>query len=456
MNVKCSVLNAAPSVCVPTDNLAMTLSKDMKYFSPSMCAQNGMAGWFPVENDAYETIAGTSGKTLWGSTVQNALAQSSNVAFSDLAHRVTTSKVIEMAQNFGVNIAAYPNGSNLTNLVGQAGLALGTASLTVNEQATMLSTIADNGVYHTAHVVKYWQLPDGPKQLPITQTRGVLDATNAANNAALASQVQYAMEATTVDGTGTAAAVGLGNRPIIGKTGTTTNSHAGFFIGAVPQYSLVVGMFTESQKADSPESLVPLGGGGFGGYWPAKIWNTFAQAEFASLPVQNFENAVFNGEKWNQIGKIPKKTSCTFTVRGHKITVPLTGKNKNKKCTEVKPTPSPTPTPTQTQRCKGHRHNCGPQPSASPTASPTFGFPTPPTSPTATPTDTTTATGTATATATSTATGPGNGPGNGATAAANGVQAGLAVGGVLAVLPGSLLWTTLSRRRRRRRKGTAE
>ena len=228
MNVKSSVLNAAPSVCVPTDNLAMTLSKDMNYFTTSMCAQNGMPSYFPVQNDAGEVIAGTSGKTLYGSTVQNALAQSSNTAFSDLAHRTTTSKVIEMANSFGVNISSFKQGgSGLTNLVGQAGLALGTASLTVNEQATMLATIADNGVYHTAHIIKYWQMPDGPKTQPITQTRGVLDPTNAANNAALASQVQYAMEATTVDGTGTAAAFGLGGRPIIGKTGTTTGSHVG-------------------------------------------------------------------------------------------------------------------------------------------------------------------------------------------------------------------------------------
>jgi membrane peptidoglycan carboxypeptidase len=289
------------------------------------------------------------------------------------------------------------------------------------------------------------------------QTRSVLDPTNAANNAALASQVQYAMSMTTVNGTGTAAAVGLGNRPIIAKTGTTTNSHAGFFIGAIPQYSLVVGMFTESQAADSPENLGVLTGGGFGGYWPAKIWNTFAQAEFASLPVQNFENPVFSGNKWVQIGKIPKKTACTFKIRGKKITVPLTGKNKNKKCNQV--TPTPTPTPTQTQRCNGHKRFCGPTPSTSPTASPTFGFPTPSTSPTATPTGTTTATppGTATATPTNTATGPGNGGGPvGNTTTASGVQAGVAVGGVLTVLPGSLLWTTLSRRRRRRRKGTAE
>jgi hypothetical protein len=36
-----------------------------------------------------------------------------------------------------------------------------------------------------------------------------------------------------------------------------------------------------------------------------------------------------------------------------------------------------------------------------------------------------------------------------------GVQAGLAVGGAVAVLPGSLLWTRSTRRRRRRRRSSA-
>ena len=132
----------------------------------------------------------------------------------------------------------------------------------------------------------------------------VLDPSNPVNNAALDSQVQYAMEMTTVDGTGTAAAYGLGSRQIIAKTGTTSGSTAGFFIGAIPQYSLVVGMFV-ANPANTSESLVPLTGGGFGGYWPAKIWNTFAQAEFANLPQQTFQNPVFSGANWNQVGKQP-------------------------------------------------------------------------------------------------------------------------------------------------------
>ncbi len=144
-----------------------------------------------------------------------------------------------------MNITAFPNGSSLTNWLRQVGLALGIASLTVNEQTTMLSTLADNGVYHQSHIVKYWQLTDGAEQMPKVESHGVLDPSNPTNNAQLDAQVQYAMEMTTVDGTAyLRAPTGSATRQVIGKTGTTTNSHAGLLHRRDPQYSLVVGMFT--------------------------------------------------------------------------------------------------------------------------------------------------------------------------------------------------------------------
>jgi membrane peptidoglycan carboxypeptidase len=430
---------------------------------------SGESSYFPVENDGGEVIGNP--KKGGGTTVQNALAQSSNTAFTDLTHRVTTSNVIKMAQALGVNIAAFPNGSNLTNLVGQVGLALGTASLTVNEQTTMLSALADNGVYHQAHIVKYWQQPDGPEKKPAIATHGALDPSNPTTNAQLDSQVQYAMEMTTVDGTGTSAAYGLGNRQIIAKTGTTTNSHAGFFIGAIPQYSLVVGMFTQSQAANSTESLVPLTGGGFGGYWPAKIWNTFAQAEFANLPSESFQNPVFTGQTWNQVGKIatPKPT-VTCNVDGKKKKI------SGKAC----PTPTPTPTPACSyqgqENCVTSSDGATPTPTCSydgeqfvdgcstgsdgATPTPTCSFEAEANcttggtdTATATPTPTCSFQGESDCSSTDTGTGNGNGNFGASTPTANGTQAGLAVGGGLAVLPGSLLWTTMSRRRRRRRAG---
>jgi membrane peptidoglycan carboxypeptidase len=231
--------------------------------------------------------------------VQNALAQSSNTAYTDLAHRVGTENIIQMAANMGVNIAAFPAGSNLSQLKGQVGMALGTGSLTVNEQATMLSTIANGGTYHQAHVIQSWQSPEGTVQLPRVAMHQVLSQ-------ALDSQVQYAMEMTTVDGTGTAASLGP-DVPILGKTGTTTNSKSAFFIGAIPQWSLAVGIFTEQQNPNSPETLTSLGGGGFGGTWPAAIWHTFMSDEFGNLSVQQFLNPIFTGEKWDQVGKVPAK-----------------------------------------------------------------------------------------------------------------------------------------------------
>jgi membrane peptidoglycan carboxypeptidase len=469
MNVKSSTLNASPYLCVPQDNTVaqqLTLSTTKVGFSGGTVTCPGLPGYNGISNDGGEVIG--NAKTGGGTTVQNALAQSSNTAFTDLAHRASTTNVIQMAQSMGVNIAAYPNGSNLTNLLHQTGMALGIGSLTVNEQATMLSTIDDNGVYHQAHIVKYWQTANGPMKKAAVASHGVLDPNNPVTNAQLDSQVQYAMQMTTVDGTGTSAAYGLGNRPIIAKTGTTTSSHAGFFIGAIPQYSLVVGMFTQSQDSKSPESLAVLTGGGFGGYWPAKIWNTFAQAEFADLPTQNFQTPVFSGAAWNQVGKLPTaKPAVTCIQNGKKVKV------NGKHC----PTPTPNPTstcqwngqqncvtPTPTVSCSRRgQHGCvtggGGGGGASPTCSfggqsncvtaPVGGTASP--SPSPSPTPTCSFPGEPNCVST----GPGNGGGGGGlgtnTATDGSTLSGLAV---LGVLPGSLLWTALPRRRRRRRPGS--
>jgi len=230
---------------------------------------------------------------------------------------------------------------------------------------------------------------------------------------ALDSQVQYAMSQTTINGTGTAAAMADG-RPIIGKTGTTTSSKAAFFIGAIPQYSLAVGIFTQSQNSGSSQSLTTLGGGGFGGTWPAAIWHTFAQAKFAKLPQEQFLSPVFTGAKWDQVGKLAppkkpraKKPPCLFGFG------------------------CPTGTPTRGKK---------PRPSGPPTVVMSPSLPGP----------SVTATATATSTATATAT-----PTLGGTPA-GAAQAGLALGGVLTVLPGSLLWTRMSRRRRKRRTGRGD
>ena len=464
MNVKTSTLNTSPYLCVPTESTPMTLSSaKVLWNNGNEACPADEPGYFPVENDGGELIGKKAGDGIYASNVQDALAFSSNTAFTDLTHRVTTGNVIDMAKAFGVNTTCYPdpktcphgNGSGLGGMKGETGMALGTASLTVNEQTTMLSTIANNGVYHQSHIVKYWQQPNGPKQTPTIVSRMVLDPSNPVNNAALDSQVQYAMEMTTVEGTGTQAGYGLGSRQIIAKTGTTTHSQAGFFIGAIPQYSLVVGMFT-ANPANSKESLEVLTGGGFGGTWPAKIWNTFAQAEFANLPMENFQDPVFTGDTWNQVPKQPKPTAMCWGQDGkrHKMAVKTcptpdpqqsctfdqqTGQNDLCSTCSFNPADGQfdnctNPVPTQ-NGCTfnpqdGQFDICNGNPSASTTCQP--GDP---------------ACASATPSPSSTCTNP-------ADPACSSTQGGFAIADGLPGA-GSLLWAAAARRRRRRRGGTA-
>jgi membrane peptidoglycan carboxypeptidase len=292
MNVKTSTLNASQELCIPPDSNPLELSTVVPY-GTTTCAQPAHS---PVFNDGGEVI-GNPGQG-GGTTVQNALAQSSNTAFTDLAHRAGTAKIAAMAGRLGVDVAPYQDGgSGLHNYTGAVGMALGVAPLTVNEQAQMLATVADDGLYHQAHLVKYWQQGDGAEQMPKVSQHVVLTPGQDA-------QVQYAMEQTTIDGTA-ARAVTYGQRAVgtvIGKTGTTTGSHTGFFLGATTQYALVVGMFTSAQNPFSSESLSALGGGGFGSYWPTKIWNSFAKAEFPAAPALFPTSPAFTGTSWNQVG----------------------------------------------------------------------------------------------------------------------------------------------------------
>jgi membrane peptidoglycan carboxypeptidase len=413
MNVKTSILNGFSPLWVPQDTppYQMMLS--------ARSANTAPQGAYPITNDGNESLGPLA--------VQNAFAQSSNTAFSDLAHRAGTTSIVQMAGQMGVNLSPYnQGGSDLPGYEHEVGMALGIAPLTVNEQDTMLSTIDDNGTYHSAHIIDWYQAPGGPEQHGIVTIRVVLSP-------ALDSQVQYAMSTVTTQGTGTAAEMSDG-RPIIAKTGTTNNAQSAFFIGAIPQYALSVGIFTENQSTKTTETLNGLGGnvgGGFGGYWPARIWNTFAQNVFLRLPAENFQQPVFTGQKWNQVGNLPKKKKKKRPTHG---------------CTT--PVRLPFGCPTQPPG-HGHGHG-GPTPNPTPTITQTFHTPPPTQTPTQTPTNTASGTATPTNTASSTPT-PGGALG---AATANGVQASLALGGILSVLPGSLLWARTSARRRRRRPGT--
>jgi membrane peptidoglycan carboxypeptidase len=485
MNVQSSKLNTSPYMCIAPDtsaafSLPITQGEYEVDNVKNDCLAENLTGSAPVENDEGEMIGkqvgqapsgDNKGATYFADNVQDALAQSSNTGFTDLAHKVGTTNIIKMAENVGVDGSS--SGADFAHYQGGVGLALGIASLTVQEQTTMLSTISDNGEYHAAHLVKYWQA-SGSAAAP---QKGKFDQ-HVVLTPQQAQDAQYAMEETTINGTA-AATVTYGQQTlgtVIGKTGTTTSSKSGFFIGATTQYSLVVGMFVNdpNSTANANNSLAALGGGGFGGYWPAKIWNTFAEADFSSAPQTFPTNPSGEGTAWNMLGNVPKaKPVCSRDVHGHKV--PIAGKG----C------PNPTPTPTCTtdssgnQSCNGNNPQCqdpnnpncnGQNPTPTSTCDPNqqdcSGQNPTPTS-TCDPNQQNCNGQNPTPTSTcdpNQQNCTGNGGGGGGTGGntvsaptATTAKAGLAYGGGLMILPGSLLWTTVSRRRRRKqRAGTAE
>jgi len=302
MNVKTSTLNGFNNLYIPQDN------EPTKFSATAIPA--GETGWYLVHNDS----AAENGPF----TPQMAMAVSINTAYADLWHVVAGpdgGNVVNMAQLFGVdtNAAGITAGPDMRN---QAGVALGQASLTVAEQASMLATIDDNGVYHDPHVIASLQQNNAPKT-PIKVRSYPVFSGDPTMNTDEASQVQYAMS---VDDTsyGTAPIAAMSNgQEIIAKTGTTNTAQSAFFVGAIPSQALAVALFTHDQNAQTGpngQTLNYLGGqqqGGFGGTWPATIWHTYAENMFVPLGIEPFITPVFTGSTWNQVPpnlrKAPKK-----------------------------------------------------------------------------------------------------------------------------------------------------
>jgi membrane peptidoglycan carboxypeptidase len=303
MNVETSKLDGDSPLWIPP------VSEPDTYSSQAQPADS--SEWYPVANDAGDGSLGPV-------SVVTASAMSLNTAYTDLYHRVAGTNgqnIIQIAQAFGVNTGSA---SGLAAGVGGVGTALGTASLTVEEQANTFATLANSGEYTTPHIVA-----------SITQG-AVMTNARVVHRQVLtpdeASDVDYALSFDDKPG-GTAPTAGLSDgREIVAKTGTTDLAQSAFFIGTIPQFTLAVGMFTNEQSCPKAlkagcavsvtdgqappaglQTLYGLGGlQGYGGQWPASIWHTFAENEFTKLTPESFPTPDFGGTAWDMLPVQPK------------------------------------------------------------------------------------------------------------------------------------------------------
>jgi membrane peptidoglycan carboxypeptidase len=304
MDVQDSVLNGYSPLWIPE--------------SPTLAGRLALSSRTPKSDGAFPYLPFNEADENSGPlSVQKAAAISSDPAFEDLAHRVGVQNLLGVVKSFGVGQTPFDQGgaNDMTALYDQFGenrnvstsgsvaISLGEGDLTAVEQASLFATLADGGIYRSPHVIG--KITRGDVDVPLKiQTRQVLTTAAAAD-------VDYALSADNVPGGTAYPQAAWPGRSVIGKTGTTQTAQDAWFIGAIPQQSLAVALFTNSQNsisgpgAQTLDILPALAGnttGGYGGAWPAYIWHTFMTTAFAADPSQAWPTPDYTGfQLWNQV-----------------------------------------------------------------------------------------------------------------------------------------------------------
>jgi penicillin-binding protein 1A len=209
--------------------------------------------WSPMDDD--DSYMGAI-------TLRQALTFSRNIVAVKLAERIGLDKIIDYAHRMGVT---SPLEANLS-------LALGSSGVTVLDQASGYSTLANQGL----HV----------DPTPFRTVKDALGSTLLDNRFPQAVDVVSAgtayimtsmLEDVIAHGTGYPNAV-IG-RPAAGKTGTTSNFRDAWFVGYTPD--LVAAVWLGN---DDYSPMVES----YGGNVPARIWARFMKAALAGVPPHEF------------------------------------------------------------------------------------------------------------------------------------------------------------------------
>jgi membrane peptidoglycan carboxypeptidase len=270
MDVQNSILNSHSPLCIPPD-YTYTYQRQLSKQTTN-CDQ--LLGYWPF-NEPSENYGVNLG-------VPAATALSNDPAYLDLIHRTTVGAVISMAQTLGVSEYDV---KGLWNLFGSncrqrnpgcfpdaQTAALGEGSLSAVDQANTFSVLVSDGKLVTPHVI------GSVYQSGVGRLFGNGIVRDQALRPAVAADTDYALRFDTSclpEGCGTGVPNAVWDRPMIAKTGTIGalyNSSQAWFVAAIPQFSLSVGLFTDRPNGRTPQILdgLPTLGpwtGGYGGAW---------------------------------------------------------------------------------------------------------------------------------------------------------------------------------------------
>ena len=217
------------------------------------------------------TVRNAGGGSYGSLDLVDATAQSVNTVYVPLGKRAGLSEVAATAAELGITADMSVEDS-------LASISLGVTAVTPLDQANAFATLAAGGVRARPFLVEQVTDRDGDV---LHQAE---PATEQVLEPEVAADVTFALQAVVTRGTGKAARVA--GRPVAGKTGTTNENTAAWFVGYTPQLATAVTVFSEDQA-------VPLRGifglrEVSGGSLPARTWSRFTAAALQGVPVVEF------------------------------------------------------------------------------------------------------------------------------------------------------------------------
>jgi len=211
-------------------------------------------------------------------TLEQALADSDNTVFVQLALDLGLQKVVEMANKLGIDteIDAYP-----ATAIG--GLRVGVTPL---EMASAYSTFANSGTHMEPYLVQKVTKDDKGKDTLLEEHRKIGEDVLSRDEAAV---VTEALRAVIERGTASYyhdldAEIG---RPAAGKTGTSNEFIDAWFIGFIPQLStsVWVGYPNERRSMVNINGLQQINGENY----PLDIWSLYMQSAVQKYPIEEFD-----------------------------------------------------------------------------------------------------------------------------------------------------------------------
>ena len=215
-------------------------------------------------------------------TAREALAESINTAAVRVLQRAGIENVIETARDLGIS----------SPLEHDAALALGASDVTPIELTAAYASIAAGGRAIAPYAIKEVHNRNGD----VLFRRTEVDAPVTVNGSAIATLTDM-MEEVVRSGTGKRAA--LGDRPVAGKTGTSSDYHDAWFLGFTGDYTTGVWLGNDN---NAPMKKVT------GGSLPAALWHDYMEEAEEGLPERGLGSS-----SWGSTAAATQQLSHAFT-----------------------------------------------------------------------------------------------------------------------------------------------